>query len=281
MLKYVSIALFAAAVVLFVRSAYATIWTWWSKRIHTYSTWMAMEFESMFEEMTVEKARRFITIVIVSAAVFGYLLGGWFLAIILGVVGFLAPRGFVMMKRNRRLKTIDNQLVDALLLMSNALKSGLTLQQALELAARELKPPISDEIARIVKEIHLGRLTDDALRRFSERVPLPDVILTVDSILMLRETGGNLSETFDVIAHTVVERKKVEGKISAMTAQGMTQGVVMCLMPIVLMVLFSTLDATYMRPFFTHPIGWLLLILIFVLDGLGMWLMVKLVKVDV
>ena len=125
--------------------------------------------------------------------------------------------------------TIDDQLVDALLLMANALKAGLSLQQALELVVREMKPPISDEFGRLVKEIHLGRLTDDALRRFAERVPLEDVRLAVDSILTLRETGGNLSETFQVIAHTIVERKKVQGKIKAMTAQGMSQGILICL----------------------------------------------------
>ena len=66
----------------------------------------------------------------------------------------------------------------------------------------------------------------------AQRVPLEDVRLVVDSILTLRETGGNLSETFEVIAETIVERKKVQGKIKTMTAQGMTQGVIMCSMPL-------------------------------------------------
>src|SRR5262249_28171206 len=151
----------------------------------------------------------------------------------------------------RRLKKIDDQLVDTLQMMANALKSGLNLQGSLELVVREMKPPISDEFGRLVKEINFGRLIDDALRRFAERVPLEDVQLAVDSVLTLRETGGNLSETFQVIASTIVERKKVQGKIASMTAQGMTQGVVVCLMPVALMLLFSFIDPTYMRPFFT------------------------------
>jgi tight adherence protein B len=183
--------------------------------------------------------------------------------------------------RRRRLGMVDDQLVDALLLMANALKAGLSLQQGLELVVREMKPPISDEFGRVVKEIHLGRLTDEALKRLAERVPLEDVQLAVDSILTLRETGGNLSETFQVIAHTIVERKKVQGKIKAMTAQGMSQGILVCCFPIGMMLLFTFIDPNYMRPFFNTPLGWLMMALVFVLDGLGLWLMFKLVKVEV
>jgi tight adherence protein B len=132
-----------------------------------------------------------------------------------------------------------------------------------------------------VKEIHLGRLVDDALRRFAERVPLEDVQLVVDSVLTLRETGGNLSETFQVIAHTIVERKKVQGRIDAMTAQGMTQGMVACAMPVVMMLMFSLIDPNFMRPFFTTALGWMMLVAVILLDGMGVWLMLKLVKVDV
>jgi tight adherence protein B len=179
------------------------------------------------------------------------------------------------------METIDDQFIDALHLMSNALKSGLSLQQAIELVVREMKPPIADEFGRLVKEIHLGRLTDDALKRFAERLPLEDVQLAVDSILTLRETGGNLSETFEVIARTIVERKKVQGKIKSMTAQGMTQGMVACAMPIFMMLMFSVIDPGFMTPFFTTPLGFMMLAFVFILDGMGMWLMFKLVKVDV
>ncbi len=156
--------------------------------------------------------------------------------------GYFIPRFFVMFLRYRRLETIDNQLVDTLMLMSNALKAGLSLQQALELVVREMKPPIADEFGRLVKEIHLGVLTDDALRHMRDRVPLEDIRLAVESILTLRETGGNLSETFEVIARTIVERKKVQGKIKALTAQGMAQGIVICAMPLGLLLMFTLVD---------------------------------------
>jgi len=280
-LKYAALVMLLAAFVIGIRAMYEDLSEWWLRRIHTYASWLTMEFESMFEAMTIDRAYRFITITILGSFAFGLLLGGIFAAFIFAAAGYFIPWVIVTYLHHRRLGTIDDQLVDALLLMANALKAGLSLQQALELVAREMKPPISDEFGRLVKEIHLGRLTDDALRRFAERVPLEDVRLAVDSILTLRETGGNLSETFQVIAHTIVERKKVQGKIKAMTAQGMSQGILICLFPIVMMLLFTFIDPNYMRPFFHSALGLLMLVAVFILDGAGLYMMFKLVKVDV
>ena len=286
LLKYLAPVLLLAAVSLLMHTAYTEITAWWNCLIDKYANWLRDEYEAMYEEITLEKAHRLISMMIGGAFLFGFLLPSGFaprigFGLAFALAGYFIPRALVKFLRKRRVKTIDNQLVDALGLMGNSLKAGLSLQQALELVVREMKPPIADEFGRVVKEIHLGKLTDDALRRFAERLPLEDLRLAVDSVLTLRETGGNLSETFQSIAKTIVERKKVEGKIGSMTAQGMTQGVVMCLMPIILMIMFAALDPNYMRPFFTTPLGWLMMAGVFGLDGMGLWMMNKLVKVEV
>ncbi len=286
MVLYVALGLLLIALVLFVTSSLDSLLGWWNARTHKYASWMAIEFDGMFRELTVDKAQRIISYTVLGGLLMGLLLGDGILGrvvamTILGLGGYFGPWGVVLYQRYRRLESIDGQLVDTLILMSNGLKAGLSLQQSLELVAREIKPPISDEFGRIVKEIHLGRLTDDALRRFRERVPLEDVNIAVEAILTLRETGGNLSETFEVIAHTIMERKKVQGKIKSLTAQGMSQGILICLMPPAMMLLFSILDAGYMRPFFTTALGWMMMTAMFVLDGMGLWLMFHLVKVDV
>ena len=281
LLKILSIALAGVAGFLLFDKVYGAASTWWSGRIDTYANWMNVEFASMLTEMSVERAKRIITLSILGPFVIGYLLQGFFAAFVFAAAGYFAGWGLAAFTRKRRLKAIDDQLVDSLVMLGNGLKAGLSLIQALELVAREMKPPIADEVARVVKEVQLGRLTDDALRSFAARVPLEDVRLVVDSILTLRETGGNLGETFQVIAHTVTERKKVQGKIQAMTAQGMTQGIVMCLFPIGMLIMFSFVSPGYVTPFFTTGMGWILLALVFVLDALGLFMMFHLVKVDV
>ncbi|WP_396626665.1 type II secretion system F family protein [Luteitalea sp.] len=286
LLKIGGLGVLFAAAALFVLGGGESVGAWWRVRTRTYGSWIVDEFDAMFEAITVERAQAFITGMTVGGALIGFLLGNSlgsrvFFAIFLAGLGYFVPKFFVIWRRRQRLDRIDDQLVDALRLMSNGLKAGLSLQQALELAVRETKPPIADELARVVKEIHLGRLMDDALRRFAERVPLEDNRIVVDSILTLRETGGNLSETFDVMASTIVERKKVSGKIKSMTAQGMTQGFIMCLMPPGMLLLFSFIDPTYTAPLFNTMLGWVVLAIITALDLMGLWLMFKLVQIDV
>lgn len=286
MLLYVALAVTVAAVVLFALTSAGVFSAWWNKKTQAYAAWMVVEFDSMFRDMTVERASRLVTWAtiggIVAGLVLGDGLGGRLIAMtLLGLGGYFGPSLFVKYLRYRRLEAVDGQLVDTLILMSNGLKAGLSLQQALELVVREMSPPISDEFGRVIKEIHLGRLTDDALRRLRERVPLEDVGIAVEAILTLRETGGNLSETFQVIAQTITERKKVQGKIKSMTAQGMSQGVLVCMMPPGMLLIFSIIDSSFIAPFFTTALGLIMLVVVALLDAVGLWLMFQLVKVDV
>src|SRR5689334_20905088 len=283
---FIALAVTLIALVLFVISSGEQLGNWWDARTRKYASWMAIEFDTMFQDVTVERAQGWISYAVVGAFLMGLLAGGGVIGRLIiatgfGLLGYFLPRALVMYLRYKRLATIDDQLVDALLLMSNGLKAGLSLQQSMELVVREMKPPISDEIGRVVKEIHLGMLTDDALRHLRQRVPLEDMRLAVDSILTLRETGGNLSETFEVISKTIVERKKVQGKIKTLTAQGMAQGVLICMMPPGLILLFSLMDENYMKPMFNTPIGWAMLSVVFLLDAVGLYMMFKLVQVDV
>jgi tight adherence protein B len=286
LLFYAALFVTLIALVLFTISSGEQLGNWWDARTRKYASWMAMEFDTMFQDVTVERAQGWIAYAVFGAFLLGLLAGGGVIGRLIiafgfGLLGYFLPRAFVMYLRYKRLGTIDDQLVDALLLMSNGLKAGLSLQQSMELVVREMKPPISDEIGRVVKEIHLGMLTDDALRHLRQRVPLEDIRLAVDSILTLRETGGNLSETFEVISKTIVERKKVQGKIKTLTAQGMAQGVLICMMPPGLILLFSLMDENYMKPMFNTPIGWAMLAVVFLLDAVGLYMMFKLVQVDV
>ncbi len=285
-LFYLALLVTLVALVLFVISSGEQLGAFWDARTRHYATWITVEFDSMFQDVTIERAQRWISYTVAGAFLLGLLAGGGVMGRLIlgagfGAFGYFLPRAFVMYLRYKRLSTVDDQLVDALLLMSNGLKAGLSLQQSMELVVREMKPPMSDEMGRVVKETHLGMLTDDALRHLRQRVPLEDIRLVVDSILTLRETGGNLSETFAVISKTIVERKKVQGKIKALTAQGMAQGVLICAMPPGMMLLFSIMDENYMHPMFNTPIGWAMLSVVFLLDAVGLFMMFKLVQVDV
>ncbi|MEO7158269.1 MAG: type II secretion system F family protein [Vicinamibacterales bacterium] len=284
--KYLALALVGVATVLGVRSLIDIGSDRGSVALNTYGKWISDELDKALIVVSPAQASLWVALTVAAGAILGVLAGNSlgpriFFVMVLCTAAYFLPTFAVQWLKARYLQRVDDQLVDALRMMSNALKAGLNLQQALELASREMPPPISAVFARVVNEISLGRLTDDALRRMVQRVPLDDVRLFADSVLTLRETGGNLSETFAVIAETVIERKKVQGRIKTITTQGVTQGVIVGLMPFAMMLMFSFIDGTYLDPFFGTPLGWIMLLAICVLDAVGVFAIMKVVKVDV
>lgn len=208
-----------------------------------------------------------------------------FLSSVLGIIAFIIgakiPRPFIAFLVKRRNKIFNQQLMDGLALMSNALKSGLSVNQAIGILVEEMPNPLSQEFNLILSQNKVGVPLEDAFRNLAERIPLEDVEMFVTSIIVLRETGGNLAETFDTIVHTIRERHKVEGKISAMTKQGRLQGGVVAMMPFVLGFIFYTLDPEHIKPLFTHWIGILMLLLMLTLQIVGALLIKKIVTIRV
>jgi len=285
-IKFLALVLAGVATVLGVRVAIDIATERGSGALDRYGRWIADELDKAQIAVSPARASLWVTLTVLAAAILGVLAGNTlgqriFWIVTLGSGACFIPSFAVSWLQARYLRRVDDQLVDALRMMSNALKAGLNLQQSLELASKEMPPPISAVFGRVVNEITLGRLTDDALRRMAQRVPLDDVRLFADSVLTLRETGGNLSETFAVIAETVIERKKVQGRIKTVTTQGVSQGVIICSMPFALLLLFAFIDDHYLDPFFNTPLGWAMLAAVFILDAVGMWAILKVVKVEV
>lgn len=182
---------------------------------------------------------------------------------------------------NRRLKQIKNQLMDSMGLMANALRSGMSLLQSMELAANEMPGAMSREFSQIVQETKLGSTVENALTSFKKRIPLKEVASLVDSVLILRETGGNLVETFEILIHILREEERVQGKITALTTQGIAQAAVIVLLPFGLGAALYTVSPEYIRPLIDHPIGWVIITLMLGLQALGAWSMKKIVTIEI
>jgi len=277
------VSLFAAAAVTFVSySILNPLSAWWDRYLTKWSRWMQLEFEAMHQEMPRNRARKILSYSVLVMSVLGFLVNfSVVFAIVFAGLGLVVPRWVISWLRARRFRQINAQLGEALTLVSSSLRSGLSLPQGVELVVQEMEPPIAEEFAIVIKENRLGLAFDEALTNLAERVPTPDLDMVVTAIVTIRETGANLAEVFDVIAHTVRERKKVEGKIQAMTAEGMTQGMMMCAVPPVLIITFYFLDPTLVQPLFTTFLGILMLLIIIAMDAMGMWMILNTVKIDV
>ncbi len=209
------------------------------------------------------------------------LVGGLVLGIFTGVIGWKSLRPAVDYLYRRRTDKFVLQLVDGLALMSNGLKSGLSVVQALSLVVEEMPNPIKQEFNLILSQNKLGVSLEEAFSNLAQRIPSEDVEMFVTAVNILKETGGNLSETFDTIVLTIRERIKVENKISALTAQGFYQGMIIIAVPPGLGFMLQTTDPEFMEPLFTTPLGWVIVASILLLEVVGFFVIMRVVRIEV
>ena len=206
-------------------------------------------------------------------------------AIVLGlgtaIGGWKAPKPLVDFIYKRRVKKFVLQMVDGLSLMSNGLKSGLSVVQSLGLVRQEMPNPIQQEFTLILNQNKVGVSLEDAFSNLAKRIKSDDVEMFVTSVNILKETGGNLAETFDTIVTTIRERIKVENKIAALTAQGFYQGVFVMAIPPILGFVFYQSDPEFMKPLFQTTIGWAIILTIILLEALGFFVIMKVIDIDV
>ncbi len=195
--------------------------------------------------------------------------------------GLFLSKLWITIMRKRRLRLFNEQFIDAIGIISNALKSGLSLQQAIARVAAQYPVPLSQELSMVGKEVALGVPLEQALINLSKRIESEDLDLFVTATNVVKDAGGNLSEMFDTIADTLRERNTIQGKIKALTAQGRMQGIVIGFMPVVLGFILYKLDPNLIMPLFNDPIGWAILFIIAVFEAIGAFFIAKIVRIDV
>jgi len=193
-------------------------------------------------------------------ATLGLIVGG-----VVTVTMWSVPLLFVKRQYDQRCSRFVDQMVDGLTIMANGIKAGLSVTQSMERVSENLPNPISQEFNLVLSQIRLGRSVEEALIDLGERIPKPDVQMYVTAINILKETGGNLAETFSTIVVVIRERQKIERKIEAMTAQGIMQGIMVSMIPFLILGLFYFTDPGYLQPMFNTTLG---IIMLFIMLGL-------------
>jgi tight adherence protein B len=221
-----------------------------------------------------------IAALLVFAAV-GYWLGGAFFATIAAVAGFFAPAGAVRFYRFRRIKLFNAQLTEALQQLANALRAGLTFQQAMDQIGRESAAPLRQEFGLFTKEVKLGVPLEEALVNMANRVGSEDLELVATSTNIARQLGGNMAEMFETIAATIRERFRLEGKINALTSQGKLQGWIVASLPLWIGLFFNWYRPDLMEPMFENAYGYILISIILLLETIGFLLIRRIVAIDV
>ena len=166
--------------------------------------------------------------------------------------------------------SLEDQLIEVLLMISSSLKAGRNLDQAFELVAVSTPPPICNEFRTLVQERRLGVPMVEALSNLVSRVPSQDLRLAVNATIFQQETGGNLEDLYRQIVLTVAERKKIMGKVVAGTAHARLSGNLVGSIPIFLSAVVIIFDPKYLLPMLENPYGQIVLIATISMSLIGM-----------
>ncbi|MBJ94303.1 MAG: hypothetical protein CMP23_07455 [Rickettsiales bacterium] len=201
-----------------------------------------------------------------------------FLAVIL--VGMFP---WLLLARRQRFRraAMEEMLPDALISMGNSLRAGLTLPQSIAILVENTDAPVNEEFGLLLKEHKLGLTLDEAMNNMSERVQSKNLDLVVTSIQVARGTGGNLPEVFEDTAHAIREITRLEAKISTMTAQGKMQAIVLGGLPVFIAGAIYQVDPAMISPLWEDPYGWIILFFIAIFMIVGIFMIRKIVTVDV
>ncbi|MCC6806833.1 MAG: type II secretion system F family protein [Deltaproteobacteria bacterium] len=202
------------------------------------------------------------------------------LAVILALVGLIAPSFYLRYLKQARVENFDHQLADALVAIAGAMRSGFTFRQAMTEVAANAHAPLGQEFKVFTREMQLGTPLDEALDHLAERVGSTELDLFVSASQIALKVGGNVAEMFDKLAGTLRERFRLEGRIRTLTAQGKLQGVIIGLMPIFVWAGFDYFRPDLTRPMLQHWFGYAVIILIVVMELMGALVIRRIVQIE-
>lgn len=214
--------------------------------------------------------------------IFG-IMGKWLLGLIVGLIvafiGFKIPKPVIDFLVSKRVKEYEGQMVDALTLLSNGIRAGLSVPQAIGMVVDEMPAPVSQEFSVMLQQNRIGVPLEECFDNLAKRIPTQDNDMFVSSVNILRETGGNLAEVFDTIVDVIRERIRLKQKIEVATAQGKFQGYVMASMPYGILFINSLSDPTVIPKMFGHPLGITFMVLATISDMIGLYFIFKIIQI--
>ncbi len=219
------------------------------------------------------------------------LLAGWFvflaallfglaaiLALIFGLLAVSIPFLVIAVKRQRRFLKFEEVFPDAIDLLGRAVRAGHAFTTGLDLIAKEMPSPVSDEFQRVYEQQNLGLPIRDAFENLMRRMPLTDVRIFVTALMIQRESGGNLAEILDNLSHVIRERFKLMRQIRVYTAQGRLSLYLLVAIPPLMGVMIYFMDRSYIMRLFTDPLGIRFLVAGILLQVIGYFVIRKIIQ---
>lgn len=192
-------------------------------------------------------------------AVVGFFLGGFFAAVMATLLTPLALHLLLNLLAGRRRGQFDQQVPDTLQMFAGGLRAGHSLLRAVDAAAQESQPPMSEELSRIVNETRIGRDLGESLTDVASRTRSEDFLAISQAIEIHREVGGDLAEVLDHLGDTVRDRNQLRGQVRALSAEGRMSAIVLMALPVVMFIGLTLFNDMYSRVFTSTLPGYLMI----------------------
>lgn len=191
------------------------------------------------------------------------------------------PPAVVKILRKKRLEKFSRQLGDALMTVSNCLRSGFSFRQAIGRVSTDMPDPIAEEFKAALLEVSYGASMESALGGIARRMENSDMEMINSAIMVQQQVGGNLSEVIDNISDTIKDRIRIRQSLKTLTAQGRMSGLILGLLPVFALIFLTILNPEYMNTFYTTDFGRLLLIVSFLMECMGFFVIRKIVNIKI
>ena len=202
-------------------------------------------------------------------------------SLLLGLAFASLPLLSLRRKKKKRMAKFEKQLPEGLGLIARALRAGHAFTSGIKLASEEFRDPLGPEFDEILNEINFGVSLPEALKNLAHRVDCPDVRFFVVSVILQRETGGNLAEIIENLANLIRERFKFRGKVRTLSAEGRLSAMILSILPFVFSGGLFLLGPEYVGVLFTDPIGRMMLLIGAFVMFIGLLVIRRIVKLEV
>jgi tight adherence protein B len=197
------------------------------------------------------------------------------------VIGLVLPIAFLKYRAAKRMKRFEEQFPEALDLLARAIRAGHAFQTAMGMVADEMPDPVGPEFKTAFDQQNFGLPIKEALNQLADRVSILDVRFFVTAVTIQRETGGNLAEILDGLAHVVRERFKILRQVRVHTAHGRFTGYVLLALPAALAIALSYINPEFMGPLFRERLGQMMIVAGLVLQTIGFFWIRQVIKIEV
>ena len=161
------------------------------------------------------------------------------------------------------------------------MRAGHAFTSGMKLATEEFGDPLGPEFEETLDEINFGVSVPEALKNLAHRVDCPDLRFFVVSVILQRETGGNLAEIIEGLAQLIRERFKFRGKVRVLTAEGRLSAVVLVVIPFLLFLAISFLNPSFLTPLVSDPLGRAIIFIAIFMMIVGVFVIRRIIKVEV